>query len=156
MLKFYYLKPHIIFFGYVLPNSTASLDIKLESFPFIGHWTLDVFLTYIWFPLDQDGYVKMVDFGFSKCVDPGSKTWTFCGTPEYVAPEIILNKENGYSGVQPFQNISNVFIILFASRKMDILEYFTVKKVHPFQNISKVFIISFASRKNRYSGIFYS
>ncbi|RXG71318.1 cGMP-dependent protein kinase, isozyme 1 [Armadillidium vulgare] len=41
--------------------------------------------------LDSKGYVKLVDFGFSKeLVD--SKTWTFCGTPEYVAPEIILNK----------------------------------------------------------------
>ena len=39
-----------------------------------------------------DGYVKLVDFGFSKKLDSGTKTWTFCGTPEYVAPEIILNK----------------------------------------------------------------
>jgi len=42
--------------------------------------------------LDKDGYIKMVDFGFSKNVENGRKTWTFCGTPEYVAPEIILNK----------------------------------------------------------------
>jgi len=42
--------------------------------------------------LDSKGYVKMVDFGFSKRIAVGSKTWTFCGTPEYVAPEIILNK----------------------------------------------------------------
>lgn len=42
--------------------------------------------------LDKDGYIKMVDFGFSKHIDSGRKTWTFCGTPEYVAPEIILNK----------------------------------------------------------------
>ena len=41
---------------------------------------------------DHEGYVKMVDFGFSKRLDKGNKTWTFCGTPEYVAPEIILNK----------------------------------------------------------------
>ena len=41
---------------------------------------------------DKDGYIKMVDFGFSKHIDSGRKTWTFCGTPEYVAPEIILNK----------------------------------------------------------------
>jgi len=42
--------------------------------------------------LDKEGYIKMVDFGFSKHIDSGRKTWTFCGTPEYVAPEIILNK----------------------------------------------------------------
>ncbi|KAM3874514.1 cGMP-dependent protein kinase 1-like isoform 2-T2 [Diretmus argenteus] len=42
--------------------------------------------------LDRHGYAKLVDFGFAKKVGLGKKTWTFCGTPEYVAPEIILNK----------------------------------------------------------------
>ncbi|XP_055953942.1 cGMP-dependent protein kinase, isozyme 1-like [Argiope bruennichi] len=42
--------------------------------------------------LDSQGYVKLVDFGFSKVLPDGRKTWTFCGTPEYVAPEIILNR----------------------------------------------------------------
>lgn len=42
--------------------------------------------------LDAHGYVKLVDFGFSKLLSVSNKTWTFCGTPEYVAPEIILNK----------------------------------------------------------------
>lgn len=41
--------------------------------------------------LDSRGYLKLVDFGFSKKIGP-SKTWTFAGTPEYVAPEIILNR----------------------------------------------------------------
>ncbi|ERL94983.1 hypothetical protein D910_12255 [Dendroctonus ponderosae] len=42
--------------------------------------------------LDSRGHVKLVDFGFSKRMGYSSKTWTFCGTPEYVAPETILNK----------------------------------------------------------------
>ena len=42
--------------------------------------------------LDGEGYVKLCDFGFAKKIGHGQKTWTFCGTPEYVAPEIILNK----------------------------------------------------------------
>ncbi|XP_026844637.1 cGMP-dependent protein kinase, isozyme 1 [Drosophila persimilis] len=42
--------------------------------------------------LDERGYVKLVDFGFAKHIGTSAKTWTFCGTPEYVAPEIILNK----------------------------------------------------------------
>lgn len=41
--------------------------------------------------LDDDGYPVIVDFGFAKLVPPGEKTFTFCGTPNYVAPEIILH-----------------------------------------------------------------
>ncbi|XP_069598924.1 cGMP-dependent protein kinase 2 [Ranitomeya imitator] len=47
--------------------------------------------------LDTEGYVKLVDFGFAKKIFPGQKTWTFCGTPEYVAPEVILNKGHSFS-----------------------------------------------------------
>ncbi|XP_028409218.1 cGMP-dependent protein kinase 1-like isoform X2 [Dendronephthya gigantea] len=47
--------------------------------------------------LDDKGYCKLVDFGFAKKIGFGRKTWTFCGTPEYVAPEIILNKGHDLS-----------------------------------------------------------
>jgi len=46
--------------------------------------------------LDASGYVKLTDFGFSKKLEPGEKSWTFCGTPEYVAPEIITNKSHDH------------------------------------------------------------
>ena len=39
--------------------------------------------------IDGDGYVKVVDFGLAKL--GSSKTFTLCGTPEYLAPEIISN-----------------------------------------------------------------
>lgn len=47
--------------------------------------------------LDSQGYVKLVDFGFAKKLHYGRKTWTFCGTPEYVAPEVILNRGHDIS-----------------------------------------------------------
>ena len=41
--------------------------------------------------LDKTGHVKITDFGFSALVSPtSSPRWTLCGTPEYLAPEVIL------------------------------------------------------------------
>ena len=39
--------------------------------------------------LDSNGYLKMADFGFAKRLAPGVKTFTLCGTPEYLAPELV-------------------------------------------------------------------
>jgi len=41
--------------------------------------------------LDINGYLRLVDLGFAKKVPIGNKTWTFCGTPEYIPPEVIAN-----------------------------------------------------------------
>jgi len=43
--------------------------------------------------LAQDGALKLTDFGFAKFIK--YRSWTLCGTPEYLAPEIILEKGHG-------------------------------------------------------------
>lgn len=41
--------------------------------------------------LDSTGHVVLTDFGLSKLGIMGNRsTYTFCGTPEYLAPEIAL------------------------------------------------------------------
>mmetsp|Transcript_12874 Transcript_12874/g.24175 ORF Transcript_12874/g.24175 Transcript_12874/m.24175 type:complete len:152 (-) Transcript_12874:1311-1766(-) len=40
--------------------------------------------------IDNDGYAVMVDFGFAKQIR--GKTFTLCGTPWYIAPEVILGR----------------------------------------------------------------
>ena len=39
--------------------------------------------------IESSGYLKVTDFGFAKRVAPGSKSYTLCGTPEYLAPELV-------------------------------------------------------------------
>lgn len=41
--------------------------------------------------LDGEGHIRLVDFGFAKRLG-STETYTLCGTPEYLAPEVIHNK----------------------------------------------------------------
>jgi len=43
----------------------------------------------------DNGYVKITDFGFMKKIKKWERTYTLCGTPEYMAPEVILNQGHG-------------------------------------------------------------
>lgn len=46
--------------------------------------------------LDRQGHIKLTDFGLSKIQESGEKmTHTFCGTTEYVAPEVV--RGGGYN-----------------------------------------------------------
>ncbi|KAI8365469.1 kinase-like domain-containing protein [Choanephora cucurbitarum] len=44
--------------------------------------------------IDKQGYIKITDFGFAKKITQ-DRTWTLCGTPDYIAPEII--RSQGYT-----------------------------------------------------------
>jgi serum/glucocorticoid-regulated kinase 2 len=42
--------------------------------------------------MDDEGYLKIADFGMAKHLKEGEKTMSFCGTPEYLSPEIITGE----------------------------------------------------------------
>lgn len=46
--------------------------------------------------IGKDGHLKITDFGISIFCEPNETKTEVCGTPEYIAPELILNKGYGY------------------------------------------------------------
>eukprot|EP01128_Nolandella_sp_AFSM9_P005324 TRINITY_DN254_c0_g1_i4.p1 TRINITY_DN254_c0_g1~~TRINITY_DN254_c0_g1_i4.p1 ORF type:complete len:392 (-),score=53.20 TRINITY_DN254_c0_g1_i4:364-1539(-) len=74
-----YSRPHAAFYagevilalGYLHERNIAYRDLKPENVL-----------------VSLKGHVKLCDFGFAKTVE--DRTWTMCGTPEYIAPEIVL------------------------------------------------------------------
>ncbi|OIR58006.1 MAG: AGC/PKA protein kinase [Amphiamblys sp. WSBS2006] len=74
----FYAAEIILLFSFLHSRSLVYRDLKPENILF-----------------DADGHIKVVDFGFSKRVT--EMTYTLCGTPEYLAPELILSKGYGKS-----------------------------------------------------------
>ena len=64
---------------YIHSNSIVHRDIKLDNIL-----------------IDLSNTVKICDFGVSKKIKPNDIMYDHCGTPAYIAPEIIMNK--GYKG----------------------------------------------------------
>lgn len=72
----FYAAEVVLAFEYMHSKDTIYRDLKPENIL-----------------LDSRGHTKITDFGFAKYVP--DITWTLCGTPDYLAPEIIQSKGYG-------------------------------------------------------------
>ena len=73
----FYAAQVVAVFAYLHSQSVVYRDLKPENLL-----------------LDDHGYLRLVDFGFAKLIT--DRTFTLCGTPDYLSPEIILNKGHGF------------------------------------------------------------
>lgn len=72
----FYAAQVVLIFEYLHKQSIVYRDLKPENLV-----------------LDRLGYAHLTDFGFAKRLT--GKTYTLCGTPEYLAPEVLLNRGHG-------------------------------------------------------------
>ena len=61
---------------YLHQRQVSHRDIKLENII-----------------LSEDLAPKLIDFGFSTCIEKNKRVKIFCGTPSYMAPEIVQKRE---------------------------------------------------------------
>ena len=71
VVKFYAVQL-IMAIGYLHQRGIIHRDMKLENIL-----------------LDEDGYIKLIDFGLAKRLQQDELTATIAGTPEYMAPEVL-------------------------------------------------------------------
>jgi len=74
----FYAAHVVLAFEYMHSKQTVYRDLKPENLL-----------------LDNKGYLKLTDFGFAKQLKTQQQTWTLCGTPEYLSPEIVAGKGHG-------------------------------------------------------------
>jgi len=66
--------------------------------------------------LDINGHLKLTDFGLSKIKkNENEVAYTFCGTPEYLAPEVVIGQGHGkfvdyWSFVSVINKVTYLFI----------------------------------------------
>lgn len=94
--------------------------------------------------LDHEGHVRLTDFGLSKqeMHEKSSKAYTFCGTAEYLAPEILMSQ--GYTVAVDFWSLGALMYYMlsgappfYSTNKSQIFKNVMTKQVEPLLNVTE-------------------
>lgn len=94
----FYIACIVLALEYLHGNNIVYRDLKPEN----------VFI-------DHNGYTKLGDFGFAKVLNDSNRTYTFCGTPGYVAPENVL--AHGYNCSVDWWGLGVLMYVLLTGRQ---------------------------------------
>jgi serine/threonine protein kinase len=74
--------------------------------------------------VDDKGYLKIIDYGLAKMISGNQLAQSYCGTPEYIAPEMVTGKGHDYSvdwwalGVLMYEMLIGVTPFFNSNRKV--------------------------------------
>ncbi|CAG9822456.1 unnamed protein product [Phaedon cochleariae] len=87
--------------------------------------------------LDADGHIALTDFGLSKLPLEEGKTYSFCGTVEYMAPEVVNRKGHTFAadwwsfGVLMFEMLTGALPFQGANRRDTMTQILKAKLTMP-------------------------
>lgn len=113
--------------GYLHMKGIVHRDLKLENIL-----------------IDQDGYIKIIDYGLAKMLGENQETTSFCGTPEYLAPEMV--NQSGHDrgvdwwalGILVYEMLIGVTPFFNRNKNMLLSKIKTAKVVFPDRNKYKI------------------
>jgi serine/threonine protein kinase len=79
--------------------------------------------------MDEDGYLQLTDFGMAKHIKGDEKAKSFCGSPGYLAPEVISGEGHNKSA-----DWWSFGILMYINKFYSVLSYEMLCGIPPFYN----------------------